>query len=625
MFYEKISESEEVSNQQINNEKSTSNTQNEEMSEMMPETEAVQENIPKLTAEEEKAIKDWQNSPEMQKGLQDMLPKEQLSEDPKEMKNLSAMILQWQRGNTQNTTQGPENNTGIPDELKASVEALSGYSMDEITVHYNSEKPAQVNALAYAEGSNIFIGPGQEEHLPHELAHIVQQKEGSVKPTNTENGMAVNNDASLEKEADNMGAKMENGTADTDTQQVDKTEAKSDVAQMKVIQKEEGTAVSWTPPKEGASACTAPDDAALKMALIAYDMGRLAKKLPEGADSAPLLELIEEMESWVEYLSTQEETTLTSYFTGSMSTFNEDYERIYSDGIRTVRQPILDAIRPLNAAKTVEPLDEGAKDALRIAFSEGSTSNLEQIGNLIASVKDYNEKINKWTGYIKMLGDNIRGAETLDKINKVTGNVAGIAEKMGHVITALQTMGTLLDASSTASTSSMQTINQMEATFKAIDLGMNFVKAVPVFGALWSNYYMPAIDMCFKGIRRIAALASEQAHQLVELEIQTRRDQSKAPELGLSAQHFPGGQVVLDFMWQVMLGNEVDPPVEVNNYFGERKDLFEAAGNSTMSVEDSMVPDFLEDNNAKGLYWWARTNRDIVWAMLYGSKLTAPS
>ena len=67
------------------------------------------------------------------------------------------------------------------------------------------------------------------------------------------------------------------------------------------------------------------------------------------------------------------------------------------------------------------------------------------------------------------------------------------------------------------------------------------------------------------------------------------------------------------------------PPVEVNNYFGERKDLFEAAGNSTMSVEDSMVPDFLEDNNAKGLYWWARTNRDIVWAMLYGSKLTAPS
>ena len=87
MFYEKISESEEVSNQQINNEKSTSNTQNEEMSEMMPETEAVQENIPKLTAEEEKAIKDWQNSPEMQKGLQDMLPKEQLSEDPKEMKN----------------------------------------------------------------------------------------------------------------------------------------------------------------------------------------------------------------------------------------------------------------------------------------------------------------------------------------------------------------------------------------------------------------------------------------------------------------------------------------------------------------------------------------------------------
>ena len=114
MFYEKISESEEVSNQQINNEKSTSNTQNEEMSEMMPETEAVQENIPKLTAEEEIAIKDWQNSPEMQKGLQDMLPKEQLSEDPKEMKNLSAMILQWQRGNTKIPRRDPKTTPVFP-------------------------------------------------------------------------------------------------------------------------------------------------------------------------------------------------------------------------------------------------------------------------------------------------------------------------------------------------------------------------------------------------------------------------------------------------------------------------------------------------------------------------------
>ena len=37
--------------------------------------------------------------------------------------------------------------------------------MDHVKVHYNSSQPAQLNALAYAQGSDIHIGPGQEKHL----------------------------------------------------------------------------------------------------------------------------------------------------------------------------------------------------------------------------------------------------------------------------------------------------------------------------------------------------------------------------------------------------------------------------------------------------------------------------
>ncbi len=45
------------------------------------------------------------------------------------------------------------NNTGLPDNLKAGVESLSGMSMDDVKVHYNSSEPAQLNAHAYAQGS----------------------------------------------------------------------------------------------------------------------------------------------------------------------------------------------------------------------------------------------------------------------------------------------------------------------------------------------------------------------------------------------------------------------------------------------------------------------------------------
>lgn len=67
------------------------------------------------------------------------------------------------------------NATGLPDHLKSGIESLSGMSMDEVKVHYNSEKPAQLNALAYAQGTDIHVGPGQERHLPHEAWHVVQQ------------------------------------------------------------------------------------------------------------------------------------------------------------------------------------------------------------------------------------------------------------------------------------------------------------------------------------------------------------------------------------------------------------------------------------------------------------------
>ncbi|MFT5780295.1 MAG: hypothetical protein ACI837_003256 [Crocinitomicaceae bacterium] len=100
------------------------------------------------------------------------------------------------------------NRTGLPDTLKTGMENLSGYSLDDVKVHYNSPKPAQLQAHAYAQGSQIHLGSGQEKHLPHEAWHVVQQKQGRVRPTTQlKSKVNINDDAGLEKEADVMGAK----------------------------------------------------------------------------------------------------------------------------------------------------------------------------------------------------------------------------------------------------------------------------------------------------------------------------------------------------------------------------------------------------------------------------------
>jgi glycerophosphoryl diester phosphodiesterase len=98
--------------------------------------------------------------------------------------------------------------TGLPTALKAGVEALSGFSMDTVRVHYNSPEPARINAHAYARGNDIHLAPGRQTHLAHEAWHVVQQAQKRVTPTMRMAGRTINHDRRLEAEADRMGSKL---------------------------------------------------------------------------------------------------------------------------------------------------------------------------------------------------------------------------------------------------------------------------------------------------------------------------------------------------------------------------------------------------------------------------------
>jgi len=102
--------------------------------------------------------------------------------------------------------------TGMPHQLKQGLEHLGGVDLSAVKVHYNSDKPAQLHALAYAQGQDIHLAPGQEQHLPHEGWHVVQQMQGRVKPTTQLQAVSINDEPSLEQEADVMGKKATEGS-----------------------------------------------------------------------------------------------------------------------------------------------------------------------------------------------------------------------------------------------------------------------------------------------------------------------------------------------------------------------------------------------------------------------------
>ncbi len=95
-----------------------------------------------------------------------------------------------------------ENRTGLSDSMKQALEKKVGFSADDVRVYRNSSLPERMGALAVSLGSDIHLGPGNDQYLNHELGHWVQKKMGRVTVSKMENGVAVNEDPALEREAD---------------------------------------------------------------------------------------------------------------------------------------------------------------------------------------------------------------------------------------------------------------------------------------------------------------------------------------------------------------------------------------------------------------------------------------
>jgi hypothetical protein len=129
----------------------------------------------------------------------------------------------------------------LPSGLRTGIESLSGLDMGGVRVHYGSPLPARLNALAYAQGSVIHLARGQEQHLPHEAWHVVQQVQGRVRANTRVEGVGVNDDASLEREADRMGLQaMQMKRADAGTSQPTPSRSGPAVAQLTVKKQKAG-------------------------------------------------------------------------------------------------------------------------------------------------------------------------------------------------------------------------------------------------------------------------------------------------------------------------------------------------------------------------------------------------
>ncbi|WP_081987792.1 DUF4157 domain-containing protein [Sphingomonas sp. 37zxx] len=98
----------------------------------------------------------------------------------------------------------------LSDSVRAKMEAAFGTDFSRVRVH-EGPQAARIGAIAFTTGHDIYFAPGQyrpetvqgQQLLGHELAHVVQQRQGRVKAPGS--GVSVVQDHALEAEADRLG------------------------------------------------------------------------------------------------------------------------------------------------------------------------------------------------------------------------------------------------------------------------------------------------------------------------------------------------------------------------------------------------------------------------------------
>jgi hypothetical protein len=107
----------------------------------------------------------------------------------------------------------------LPDGLRLQMESALHTDFSSVRIHSNSSAALALGARAYTRGNELHFAPGQYQPttsegrriVGHELAHVVQQRQGRVQATREVNGVGINDHAALEAEADRWGAMAERG------------------------------------------------------------------------------------------------------------------------------------------------------------------------------------------------------------------------------------------------------------------------------------------------------------------------------------------------------------------------------------------------------------------------------
>jgi hypothetical protein len=282
-------------------------------------------------------------------------------------------------------------------------------------------------------------------------------------------------------------------------------------------------------------------------------------------------------------------------------------------------------------------LGDLAEQAHLAYINDSAKDQLGKILGLIKQAKAANDQVKDYAGKVEKVSKQLQILQGAVKIGQLAKEVQELNKRLGEQIEQAKKsvelareIATALGVDNTSNgTEMMAGIRQFQAAFDLVDrvIGSPLGEAVPVFGPLWTKWYKPMVNACFKELAKIAKYdeASGRNDRIFETMNNGPRNPSGTPIISEPQKnYFPGGQAVFDYVHSVRGGRPAVMTEEARKYFISQQDklnINEDAGNQ-ITVESFSLFDtgtwHFKENRKSNLETWIAKNIEKVWALLYG-------
>jgi hypothetical protein len=307
-----------------------------------------------------------------------------------------------------------------------------------------------------------------------------------------------------------------------------------------------------------------------------------------------------------------------------------------------LRQSIADALTSITqgfSSTDTSLLETQLAEALHSSFVHGKTpETVEHIKKSIGTVKEYKEKADKFADWAKKGADAVKAAKASELLEKFAKGSKAFGEALGYAGTIIDSAELLYSLTSGhgGQTDAQATINGAKVALKAIDLTVGAVTELcPIFGSLWNSYYKPMTEACLQAMQKLFDIQDDEARLGSYFGVLGRWDSGllQPPQLPTETDpdtlkiisHFPGGQPILTFMYNLVNGMEPVLTPTVEQYFVSKVDLFNAGQDEKDKMKTQSNWKLLHpstwgaDDTSPNLMSFLRNNQDNVWAQLYGA------